>query len=272
MSTPRKVSALALGLALAALTACGDDSAKTSSGVGPETKKDALRKRPDQQQDQGKTKGGVVIVPGQGGKKDDVIVVPPKGDGKKDDVIVIPPKHNDVIVLPPVQDQGQAKGLKGHKQILQGQWAYQGCACLPTQQQLTTVVVGGLVYQFTQGPLQGQGQWQNPGQGQWQNPGQGQVVTLPTQHQKSFLKFEGDVVQVLVEQNSVIVPTLQDKYEIKDEYLVAQGQSQAKIKLPTQQQQGDFEQSLVVEQDKTLFVTQQDQDCPSGKTVQKYQK
>lgn len=262
--TPTK-SAFAFGLSLAGLAlmaACGDDSSKTTAGVSPESQKEVLKKQGDQKlPPQGKTDDGKTIVdPKQGDDK--IIVEEPKKDEPKSEE----PKQGGVVVLPPVQlppVQGQTKGnkgTKGHMDLMKGDWTYQGCDCLPTQQALSSALVGGLNYQFQQGQFPGQQQQQ----------GQGGVIVIPA---KTLLKIDGDVVQLFVQQQgqATIDMVQQGKVVVQAEQTDAgQGQSQAQVKFWQTQQ--SFEDSLVVDQGQTLYVTEQSQDCPNGKVVQKYKK
>ncbi|MCA2962076.1 MAG: hypothetical protein IOD12_17630 [Silvanigrellales bacterium] len=269
----RTKSAFAFGLSLAGLAlmaACGDDSSKTTAGVAPESQKEVLKKQGDQKlPPKGKTDDSKIVVNPKQGDGKIIVEGPKKDEPQEDEPKTEEPKQGGVIVLPPVHVspvQGQTKGnkgTKGHMDLMKGDWTYQGCDCLPTQQALSSALVGGLNYQFQQGQFPGQQQQQ-------QHQGQGGVFAVPA---KTLLKIDGDVVQLFVQQQgqATIDMVQQGKVVVQAEQTDAgQGQSQAQVKFWQTQQ--SFEDSLVVDQGQTLYVTEQSQDCANGKVVQKYMK
>lgn len=280
MFSKKSASATAstLGLSLASLavlalaSACGNDSSKPSAGVAPEVQKETLKKQDNHQKNptKGKTDlGQVVVTPKEDQGK--IIIEEPKQDlpkgetPKQGEVIVLPP-----VIVPPIQDQNKGgKGTKGHLALMKGDWNYQGCDCLPTQQALTSDLVSSLNYQFQQGQFPGQQQQQQGQIGVGTGAVNG-VVVLPA---KTLLKIDGDVVQLYVQQQgqATIDKVQEGKIVIQQEQTDPdQGQSQAQLKFWQTQQ--SFEDSLVVDQGQTLYVTEQSQDCPGGKVVQKYKK
>jgi|GEM_PF-5569256 len=282
-----KNSIFAIGLALAAaLSACGNDSAK-SAGVTPVAQGEKIgQSKTDQgKTDQDKTdQGKQDQVPGKDDgkqdtpKKDDTVVVPPKKDDavvvppKKGGVVVVPPKKDDVVVVPP--KTGGIKGKKSYKLALEGQWTYKGETCLPSGKTLDVALVkdASLVW--------GQGTWQQQ-QDQGQGQGQGQQIVVGTP-KVIIIHVQSQISKTIIssQQNnaleSINLAGQQDLVLQDDEFVETQNQGKGKIILPSQQQQGGVWQDSIIDQNQ-LFITdttqQTDQNgCESGKVIQKFQK